>query len=78
MRRVRTKDNKFKIQEMSLVDIWFQQTSDTARDTVGLIKTKFDEQIISRFKPVNWPPKIMPFDAPRLIFSCLCEISCLH
>ena len=44
---------------MSLVDICFQQegtTCHTAHATMTLIKNKFDEQVISNFGPVNWPP----------------------
>ena len=49
-------------------DIWFQQdgaTAHTARETIALLRNHFGEQIISRFGPVNWPPRscdITPLD----------------
>ena len=29
----------------------------TAHDTIGLLKSKFDEHVISRNDPVNWPSR---------------------
>lgn len=49
-----------KIQELDIHDIWFQQdgaTCHTARETMNLLATHFDENIISRFGPINWPPR---------------------
>ena len=31
-------------------------TSHTADDSIDLLKSKFDERVISRNGPVNWPP----------------------
>ncbi|GFX00795.1 DUF4817 domain-containing protein [Trichonephila clavipes] len=40
--------------------LWFQQdgaTCHTARVTIDLLKDTFGDRLISRFGPVNWPPK---------------------
>ncbi|GFW44303.1 transposable element Tc3 transposase [Trichonephila clavipes] len=41
-------------------DLWFQQdgaTCHTARATIDLLKDTFGDRLISRFGPVNWPPR---------------------
>ncbi|GFY10771.1 putative DD41D transposase [Trichonephila clavipes] len=41
-------------------ELWFQQdgaTSHTARATIDLLKDTFGDRLISRFGPVNWPPR---------------------
>ncbi|GFT09609.1 uncharacterized protein TNCV_4947811 [Trichonephila clavipes] len=41
-------------------ELWFQQdgaTCHTARATVDLLKDTFGDRLISRFGPVNWPPR---------------------
>ncbi|GFU93342.1 uncharacterized protein TNCV_1860721 [Trichonephila clavipes] len=41
-------------------ELWFQQdgaTCQTARATIDLLKDTFGDHLISRFGPVNWPPK---------------------
>ncbi|GFX85918.1 transposable element Tc3 transposase [Trichonephila clavipes] len=41
-------------------ELWFQQdgaTCHTARATIGLLKDMFGDHLISRFGPVNWPPR---------------------
>ncbi|GFU65101.1 transposable element Tc3 transposase [Trichonephila clavipes] len=41
-------------------ELWFQQdgaTYHTARATIDLLKDTFDDRLISRFGPVNWPPR---------------------
>ncbi|GFT64876.1 putative transposable element [Trichonephila clavipes] len=41
-------------------ELWFQQdgaTCHTARSTIDLLKDMFGDRLISRFGPVNWPPK---------------------
>ncbi|GFW28687.1 DUF4817 domain-containing protein [Trichonephila clavipes] len=41
-------------------DLWFQQdgaTCHTARATIDLLKDTFGDRLISRFRPVNWPPR---------------------
>ncbi|GFT04512.1 putative transposable element [Trichonephila clavipes] len=41
-------------------ELWFQQdgaTCHTARATIDLFKDTFGDHLISRFGPVNWPPR---------------------
>ncbi|GFW98766.1 uncharacterized protein TNCV_2837271 [Trichonephila clavipes] len=41
-------------------ELWFQQdgaTCHTARVTINLLKDTFGDRLISRFGPVNWPPR---------------------
>ncbi|GFU98566.1 DUF4817 domain-containing protein [Trichonephila clavipes] len=41
-------------------ELWFQQdgaTCHTARSTIDLLKDTFGDRLISRFGPVNWPPR---------------------
>ncbi|GFV15410.1 DUF4817 domain-containing protein [Trichonephila clavipes] len=41
-------------------ELWFQQdgaTCHTARATIDLLKNTFGDRLISRFGPVNWPPR---------------------
>ncbi|GFV42245.1 uncharacterized protein TNCV_3164761 [Trichonephila clavipes] len=41
-------------------ELWFQQdgaTCHTARATIHLLKDTFGDRLISRFGPVNWPPR---------------------
>ncbi|GFU73258.1 uncharacterized protein TNCV_167411 [Trichonephila clavipes] len=41
-------------------ELWFQQdgaTCHTARATIDLLKGTFGDCLISRFGPVNWPPR---------------------
>ncbi|GFU47768.1 transposable element Tcb1 transposase [Trichonephila clavipes] len=41
-------------------ELWLQQdgaTSHTARATIDLLKDTFGDSLISRFRPVNWPPR---------------------
>lgn len=45
---------------MNVDELWFQQdgaTCHTAHVTIDLLKETFDERIISRNGPVNWPPR---------------------
>ncbi|GFW89659.1 uncharacterized protein TNCV_1025431 [Trichonephila clavipes] len=50
-------------------DLWFQQdgaTCHTARATIDLLKDTFGDSLISRFGPVNWPPRscdLTPLDS---------------
>ncbi|GFT69742.1 transposable element Tc3 transposase [Trichonephila clavipes] len=42
------------------IELWFQQdgaTCYTARATIDLLKDTFGDRLISRFGPVNWPPR---------------------
>ncbi|GFY33787.1 uncharacterized protein TNCV_4594991 [Trichonephila clavipes] len=53
----------FFIPELNNHDVqepWFQQdgaTCYTARATIDLLKDTFGDRLISRFEPVNWPPR---------------------
>ncbi|GFW54352.1 putative DD41D transposase [Trichonephila clavipes] len=41
-------------------ELWFQQdgaTCHTSRATIDLLKDTFGDRLISRFGPVNWPPR---------------------
>ncbi|GFT99190.1 putative transposable element [Trichonephila clavipes] len=41
-------------------ELWFQQdgaTCHTARATIDVLKDTFGDRLISRFGPVNWPPR---------------------
>ncbi|GFS86100.1 DUF4817 domain-containing protein [Trichonephila clavipes] len=43
-----------------VIMLWFQQdgaTCHTARATINLLKDTFGDRLISRFGPVNWPPR---------------------
>ncbi|GFV06713.1 DUF4817 domain-containing protein [Trichonephila clavipes] len=46
--------------EVPAQELWFQQdgaTCHTARATIDLLKDTFGDRLISRFGPVNWPPR---------------------
>ncbi|GFV09214.1 putative transposable element [Trichonephila clavipes] len=61
--RYRAMITNFFIPELNNLDVqelWFQQdgaTCHTARATIDLLKERFDDRLISRFGPVNWPPR---------------------
>ncbi|GFW75603.1 DUF4817 domain-containing protein [Trichonephila clavipes] len=61
--RYRARITNFFIPELNNHDVqelWFQQdgaTCHTARATIDLLKDTFDNRLISRFGPVNWPPR---------------------
>ncbi|GFS99030.1 putative transposable element [Trichonephila clavipes] len=41
-------------------ELWFQKdgtTCHTASATIDLLKDTFGDRLISRFGPVNWPPR---------------------
>ncbi|GFX26548.1 uncharacterized protein TNCV_4535601 [Trichonephila clavipes] len=45
---------------MDKPELWFQQdgaTCHTARATIDLLKDTLGDRLISRFGPVNWPPR---------------------
>lgn len=49
-----------KLEDIDLARMWFQQdgaTCHTATQTIELLKSKFNDSIISRNGPVNWPPR---------------------
>ncbi|GFT00618.1 putative transposable element [Trichonephila clavipes] len=69
--RYRAMITNFFIPELNNHDVqelWFQQdgaTCHTARATIDLLKDTFGDRLISRFGPVNWPPRscdITPLD----------------
>ncbi|GFW93563.1 putative DD41D transposase [Trichonephila clavipes] len=61
--RYRNMITNFFIPELNNHDVqelWFQQdgaTCHTARATIDLLKDTFGDRLISRFGPVNWPPR---------------------
>ncbi|GFW91012.1 hypothetical protein TNCV_1758861 [Trichonephila clavipes] len=61
--RYRAMITNFFIPELNNHDVqelWFQQdgaTCHTARATIDLVKDTFGDRLISRFGPVNWPPR---------------------
>ncbi|GFW29324.1 putative transposable element [Trichonephila clavipes] len=61
--RYRAMITNFFIPELNNNDVqelWFQQdvsTCQTARATIDLLKDTFGDRLISRFGPVNWPPR---------------------
>ncbi|GFT05056.1 transposon Tf2-9 polyprotein [Trichonephila clavipes] len=61
--RYRATITNFFIPELNNHDVqelWFQQdgaTCHTARATIDLLKYTFGDRLISRFGPVNWPPR---------------------
>ncbi|GFX88338.1 transposable element Tc3 transposase [Trichonephila clavipes] len=49
-----------KLNNRDVQELWFQQdgaTCHTARATIDLLKYTFGDCLISRFGPVNWPPR---------------------
>ncbi|GFV04348.1 uncharacterized protein TNCV_919691 [Trichonephila clavipes] len=49
-----------KLNNHDVQELWFQQdgaTCHTARATIDLLKDMFGDRLISRFGPVNWPPR---------------------
>ncbi|GFW30346.1 transposable element Tc3 transposase [Trichonephila clavipes] len=61
--RYRAKITNFFIPDMNnhdVQEVWFQQdgaTCHTARATIYLLKDTLGDHLISRFGPVNWPPR---------------------
>ncbi|GFW00660.1 uncharacterized protein TNCV_2284061 [Trichonephila clavipes] len=61
--RYRATITNFFIPELNNHDVqelWFQQdgaTCHTARATIDLLKDTLGDRLISRFRPVNWPPR---------------------
>ncbi|GFV43715.1 transposable element Tc3 transposase [Trichonephila clavipes] len=61
--RYRAMITNFFIPELNNHDVqelWFHQdaaTCHTARATIDLLKDTFGDRLISRFGPVNWPPR---------------------
>ncbi|GFW32380.1 uncharacterized protein TNCV_675391 [Trichonephila clavipes] len=49
-----------KLNNHDVQELWFQQdgaTCHTARATIDLLKDTFGDRLISRYGPVNWPPR---------------------
>ncbi|GFV11948.1 uncharacterized protein TNCV_3181791 [Trichonephila clavipes] len=72
--RYRAMITNFFIPELNNHDVqelWFQQdgaTYHTARATIDLLKDTLGDRLISRFGPVNWPPRscdLTPLDSFR-------------
>ncbi|GFS79505.1 putative transposable element [Trichonephila clavipes] len=58
--REKKSNNKAKEQQLRNGELRFQQdgaTCHTARATIDLLKDTFGDRLISRFGPVNWPPR---------------------
>ncbi|GFV18497.1 transposable element Tc3 transposase [Trichonephila clavipes] len=54
------KGEKIRIRLEREMELWFQQdgaTCHTARATIDLLKDTLGDRLISRFGPVNWPPR---------------------
>ncbi|GFX66986.1 transposable element Tc3 transposase [Trichonephila clavipes] len=58
-------------------ELWFHQdgaTCHTARATIDLLKHAFGDRLISRFGPVNWPPRscdLTPLDYWTSRLECI-------
>ncbi|GFU07662.1 transposable element Tc3 transposase [Trichonephila clavipes] len=55
-----TSSKTMKATTLQSMELWFQQddaTCHTARATIDLLKDTFGDRLISRFGPVNWPPR---------------------
>ncbi|GFV51205.1 hypothetical protein TNCV_2545541 [Trichonephila clavipes] len=56
----RLSQTRTKYKPNKMEELWFQQdgaTCHTARATIDLLKDTFGDRLISRFGPVNWPPR---------------------
>ncbi|GFV73348.1 uncharacterized protein TNCV_2010871 [Trichonephila clavipes] len=48
------------LNNLDVQELWFEQdgaTCHTARATIDLLKDTFGDHLMSRFGPVNWPPR---------------------
>ncbi|GFW94499.1 transposase [Trichonephila clavipes] len=79
--RYRAMITNFFIPELNNHDVqelWFQQdgaTCHTARATIDLLKDTFGDRLISRFGPVNWPPRSCDLTHTARLFSVgLCKV----
>ncbi|GFU13646.1 putative LOC100569746 [Trichonephila clavipes] len=62
VRLINTTNKRRPVQEHETIlqELWFQQdtaTCHTVRATIDLLKDTFGDHLISRFGPVNWPPR---------------------
>ncbi|GFS64590.1 transposable element Tcb1 transposase [Trichonephila clavipes] len=56
----RKKENERELNNHDVQELWFQQdgaTCHTACSPINLLKDTFGDRLISRFGPVNWPPR---------------------
>ncbi|GFU00384.1 putative LOC100569746 [Trichonephila clavipes] len=79
--RYRATITNFFIPELNNHDVqelWFQQngaTCHTDRATIDLLKDTFGDRLISRFGPVNWPPR--SYDLTPLDYFLWCYVKSL-
>ncbi|GFW39781.1 uncharacterized protein TNCV_2419471 [Trichonephila clavipes] len=77
--RYRAMITNFFIPELNNHDVqelWFQQdgaTCHTACATIDLLNDTFGDRLISRFGPVNWPPRSCDL-TPLEYFCGLCKV----
>ncbi|GFU52318.1 putative transposable element [Trichonephila clavipes] len=77
--RYRAMITNFFIPELNNHDVqelWFQQdgaTCHTARATIDLLKDTFGDRLISRFGPVNWPPRSCDLTPQDYFLWCNCR-----
>ncbi|GFW47665.1 high mobility group-T protein [Trichonephila clavipes] len=65
------------MEEYRRSELWFQQdgaTCHTARATIDLLKDTFGDHLISRFGPVNWPPRSCDLTPLDYFFVGLCKV----
>ncbi|GFU61500.1 uncharacterized protein TNCV_2287951 [Trichonephila clavipes] len=78
--RYRAMITNFFIPELNNQDVqelWFQQdgaTCHTARATIDLLKDTLGDRLISRFGPVNWPPRSCDLTPLDLFSVGLCKV----
>ncbi|GFY24194.1 uncharacterized protein TNCV_1012471 [Trichonephila clavipes] len=81
--RYRAMITNFFIPELNNHDVqelWFQQdgaTCHTARATIDLLKETFGDRLISRFGPVNRPPRSCDLTPLDYFLWGLCKVICL-
>ncbi|GFX14793.1 DUF4817 domain-containing protein [Trichonephila clavipes] len=59
-RKFNNKEQQLSLNSIEVRELWFQQDGaacHTARATIDLLKDTFGDRLISRFGPVNWPPR---------------------
>ncbi|GFW09148.1 uncharacterized protein TNCV_4206311 [Trichonephila clavipes] len=58
----------------AVVPTRFGATCHTARATIDLLKDTFGDRLISRFGPVNWPPRSCDLTPPDYFLWGLCKV----